>query len=89
MNFFKVKEHFLFQNLPPAFQVMRYHSLLVENLEKTPLNVIATTPEGEIMAIAHPKLPLLGVQFHPESILTEFGLDLMKNWVESVKIAVN
>ena len=85
----KTLEHYLFQNLPPTFQVMRYHSLLVENLEKTPLDIIATTPKGEIMAVAHSHLPLIGVQFHPESILTEYGLEIMRNWVESVKTVVN
>ena len=75
-------DHPLFQRLPPQFAVMRYHSLLLESLEGTPLKAIAHTPEGEIMALTHPTLPLLGVQFHPESILTEWGLELLKNWVE-------
>jgi anthranilate/para-aminobenzoate synthase component II len=43
--------------------------------------VIAETAEGEVMAIAHLKLPIVGVQFHPESILTEHGHQLMKNWL--------
>lgn len=75
--------HPLFQHLPPAFAVMRYHSLILESLEGTPLQVIAHTEEGEIMALKHPALPLLGVQFHPESILTEGGLQLIKNWVKN------
>ncbi len=74
--------HPLFEHLPPQFAVMRYHSLLLESLEGTPLQSIAQTDEGEIMALAHPTLPLLGVQFHPESILTEWGLQLIKNWVK-------
>lgn len=75
--------HPLFNHLPPRFAVMRYHSLLLESLEGTPLQAIAHTDEGEIMALAHPALPLLGVQFHPESVLTEWGLRLLQNWVES------
>ena len=75
----------LFSDLPSTLQVMRYHSLLVENLEYTPLEVTATTPEGEVMAIAHQNLPLMGVQFHPESILTEYGLEMMRNWLKSIK----
>lgn len=78
------KGHALFASLPIEFKVMRYHSLILENLEQTPLEVIATTPEGEVMAVIHPTLPLLGVQFHPESILTEYGLELMKNWLEDI-----
>lgn len=75
--------HPLFVDLPTQFAVMRYHSLLLESLEGTPLHSIAQTAEGEIMALAHETLPLLGVQFHPESILTEWGLELLKNWVKN------
>ena len=64
---------------------MRYHSLLLESLAGTPLQCLATTDEGEIMALAHPSLPLTGGQFHPESILTEYGLQLLKNWVQMIK----
>jgi anthranilate synthase/aminodeoxychorismate synthase-like glutamine amidotransferase len=73
--------HALFSGLPPAFTVMRYHSLLLESLAGTPLQALAHTPDGEIMALAHPDLPLYGVQFHPESILTEHGLELLRNWL--------
>jgi anthranilate synthase/aminodeoxychorismate synthase-like glutamine amidotransferase len=73
--------HALFAAIPEQFEVMRYHSLLLESLEETSLELIASTDEGEVMAIAHRFLPLWGVQFHPESILTEFGLTLIKNWV--------
>ncbi len=75
--------HPLFGHLPSQFSVMRYHSLLLESLEGTPLRAIAHTDEGEIMALTHTSLPLLGVQFHPESVLTEWGLELLKNWVKS------
>lgn len=73
--------HALFAGIPEHFSVMRYHSLIVNNLERTPLHGIAWTEDGTIMALAHRYLPLLGVQFHPESILTECGLQLLKNWV--------
>lgn len=75
--------HPLFRHIPARFPVMRYHSLLLESLDGTPLQAIAHTTEGEIMALAHPELPLLGVQFHPESILTEWGLQLLTNWVKN------
>ena len=73
--------HPLFAGIPEQFTVMRYHSLLLESLEGTPLQCLAKTESGEIMALAHHTLPLLGVQFHPESILTEHGLQILKNWV--------
>ena len=76
--------HWLFNDIPATFSVMRYHSLLLESLDETPLKSLATTPAGEIMALAHTSLPLLGMQFHPESILTEYGHQLLQNWVKSI-----
>lgn len=73
--------HPLFDGIPLEFNVMRYHSLLLESLDATPLQPLAHTETGEIMALAHRELPLAGVQFHPESILTEHGLPLLKNWL--------
>ncbi len=77
--------HFLFRHLPAEIEVMRYHSLVLQSLEGTPLEVIAHTASGEIMALAHRSLPLVGVQFHPESILTQHGLAMLHNWVEMAK----
>ncbi|WP_124726331.1 anthranilate synthase component II [Staphylospora marina] len=72
----------LFEGLPSPLTVMRYHSLLVDPKSLPPeLEVSATTPEGEIMAIRHRHLPLEGVQFHPESILSECGKELLANFV--------
>ncbi len=73
--------HPLFNNLPNTFEVMRYHSLIVKELDESAYQPIAYTPEKEIMAAAHETLPLAGVQFHPESILTEYGLKLLENWM--------
>ncbi len=72
-----------FAGLPNPFEATRYHSLLVER-ESLPeqFEVSAWTLEGEIMGIRHKHLPLEGVQFHPESILTECGKDLLKNFIE-------
>ena len=74
----------LFNHLPDEFAVMRYHSLILTEVEKTELQVIASTKENEVMAITHPTLKLAGLQFHPESILTPNGLQIMKNWFESI-----
>jgi anthranilate synthase/aminodeoxychorismate synthase-like glutamine amidotransferase len=77
----------LFQDLPERFDVMRYHSLVLKNWENTPLVPLASVADasGELMALRHRNLPIWGVQFHPESILTEYGLELMGNWLRSVR----
>ncbi len=75
---------FLFNNLPAEFEVMRYHSLILDEVEKTALQITATTKENEVMAIMHPVHKIAGVQFHPESILTPHGLLIMKNWFAEI-----
>jgi len=73
----------IFTGVPNPFEATRYHSLIVEegDLPKE-LKVTAFTDQGEIMALQHTKYPILGVQFHPESILTSFGPRLMQNFLE-------
>jgi len=73
----------VFKALPNPFQATRYHSLLVE-VESLPdcLAVSAKTDEGEIMGLRHRKFAVEGVQFHPESILTEAGQKLLQNFVD-------
>jgi para-aminobenzoate synthetase component II len=71
----------LFAGLPSPLTVGRYHSLIVEGLAGTPLEATATSREGEIMALAHRRHPTFGVQFHPESIMTEHGSDLFANFL--------
>ncbi|MDF2156832.1 aminodeoxychorismate/anthranilate synthase component II [Algoriphagus sp. CAU 1675] len=66
--------------LPKEFNVTRYHSLQLANLPGC-LDCILETECGEIMGISHKTLPILGVQYHPEALLTEFGLELIKNWI--------
>jgi len=72
----------IFAGLPSPFEATRYHSLLVprEGLPEC-LEVVATTPEDEIMAVRHRSQPLWGVQFHPESVLTEHGHALLRNFL--------
>lgn len=72
----------LFEGLPPYFDVCRYHSWAVrpEHLPAT-LKVTAVDDEGNIMALKHADLKVRGVQFHPESIMTEHGKQMMKNWI--------
>jgi anthranilate synthase/aminodeoxychorismate synthase-like glutamine amidotransferase len=73
----------VFKNLPSPFEATRYHSLLVKR-DTLPdcLEITAETAEGEIMGLAHKELPVYGVQFHPESILTSEGKKLLKNFLE-------
>ncbi len=76
----------VFAGLPSPLEATRYHSLLVERASLPPcLRVNAWTAEGEIMGLVHESRPVWGVQFHPESFLTERGLDLVGNWVRSLE----
>ncbi len=75
----------IFAGLPSPFVATRYHSLLVERATLPDcLEVTAWTEEGEIMGLAHRSLPIVGVQFHPESVLTTHGKDLLANWVRGL-----
>lgn len=76
----------IFKGLPNPFPATRYHSLIVKK-ETLPacLEVSAWTAEGEIMAIRHKELPLEGVQFHPESIMTTAGKELLQNFIQHYK----
>ena len=73
----------IYRGLPNPFQAIRYHSLLVER-ESLPdsLEISAETQEGEIMGVRHKNLAVEGVQFHPESIMTQGGKILLKNFLE-------
>lgn len=73
----------LFEGLPDPFTATRYHSLIIEE-EGMPaeLQVTARTPDGTIMGVRHQTHPIFGVQFHPESILTAVGPDLLRNFVK-------
>lgn len=72
----------IFKDVPSPFQATRYHSLIVEEPIPESLEVTASTKEGEIMALRHKKHPIVGLQFHPESILTEFGKRILANFLE-------
>ena len=72
----------IFRGLPSPFNATRYHSLLVERSSLPAcLEITAETAEGEIMGVRHRTHPVQGVQFHPESILTEHGMELLKNFL--------
>ncbi len=74
----------LFRGLPRPFRAGRYHSLVVEEKSLPPsLKVSARTKDGIVMALRHKKLPVFGVQFHPESILTPDGQTLLRNFLHA------
>jgi para-aminobenzoate synthetase component 2 len=70
----------VFSGLPETISVGRYHSLITELQPGSPLEVTARGPENEIMAMRHKTHPVYGVQFHPESILTTQGADMVENF---------
>jgi anthranilate synthase component 2/para-aminobenzoate synthetase component 2 len=74
--------HALFEGLPEHFEAARYHSLISELDTHNPLEIAARTDDGTIMGLAHTDDPVYGVQFHPESVLTDNGLTLMRNFTE-------
>ena len=76
------KGNLIFKGIASPFKAVRYHSLVISR-ESFPevLNIEAESDDGEIMAISHKVFPVFGVQFHPESVLTEYGYDLLKNFL--------
>jgi len=72
----------VFSGLPSPFEATRYHSLILDEASlPSCLEVSARTPEGEIMGVRHTGQAIEGIQFHPESILTQHGLALVENWL--------
>lgn len=76
-----VSESQILDGLPSEFNVVRYHSLIVQNLKNTALNSLAATSENENMIFSHSYFPIFGIQYHPEAALTQYGLKILKNWI--------
>ncbi|KAE9531090.1 anthranilate synthase component II [Testudinibacter aquarius] len=72
----------LFQNLPQSFKIGLYHSWAIKNLPPC-LQATAVDQDGTLMAMQHRTLPIFGVQFHPESFITEHGEQMLRNWLAS------
>jgi anthranilate synthase component 2 len=78
-----IKDDLLFKNLPSKFNVGRYHSWVVNRTDlPDALEITAVDETNHVMAIKHKNYDVRGVQFHPESILTEHGLEIISNWVK-------
>jgi anthranilate synthase component 2 len=77
----KLNSDYLFKKIPGEINVVRYHSLIINQLPEE-LENIAAASNGEIMAIRHKYKNIRGLQFHPEAALTDFGKDILKNWVD-------
>jgi anthranilate synthase component 2 len=76
----------LFSVVPKSISVARYHSLVVErDTLPAELNIISQTADGTIMGLAHKQYPIYGIQFHPESILTSYGMEIICNFLVKVK----
>jgi anthranilate synthase component II len=76
----------LFEGIPNPFEAMRYHSLILETpLPESNYSLTAWTESGEVMGIKHKWLNVQGLQFHPESILTTEGSQILKNWLAALK----
>lgn len=71
----------LFDALPSPMEAGRYHSLIVKPGTNSPLVITARTEDGEIMAMRHEQHPVYGVQFHPESVMTPRGMDVVRNFI--------
>lgn len=72
----------IFRSTPTPFLAARYHSLMIK-FEKTPLKITARSDDGVIMGLSHPEFPMHGVQFHPESFLTQSGFVIVENFLKS------
>ncbi|MFB9865542.1 anthranilate synthase component II [Rufibacter immobilis] len=74
----------MFRQLPSTFKVARYHSwTVVPESVPAQLNITAVDENGEVLALRHSQYDVCGVQFHPESILTDFGKEMMRNWLQN------
>ena len=81
------QEEGIFEGIKPPTQVMRYHSLVLEEMkDKSELHYLAHSSQGELMAFKHKRYDIWGIQFHPESILTLMGKNILANWLKLIEV---
>ena len=79
------KKSIIFKKIPEKFRATRYHSLVIDsNYKNTDMTITSWSDDGEIMSIEHKNLPIYGIQYHPEAILTEYGEQLIENFLKIV-----
>ena len=81
------KDSAIFIGIPNAINIGHYHSWVVsdDGFPEDSMLKTSVSEEGWIMSLEHKEQPVYGIQFHPESIMTEYGMDMLKNWLEAVK----
>ncbi len=84
ISLIQTENHTMYRDIPSQHRVCRYHSLILEDPLPDDLYITARSDSGLIMGLAHKHLPVFGVQYHPEAILTENGLTLLRNWLNLV-----
>ncbi|MCC6721245.1 MAG: aminodeoxychorismate/anthranilate synthase component II [Bacteroidia bacterium] len=77
-------KHEMWKGIPQNIKVCRYHSLVIDlKINDELIQTAISKDDNSIMAISHKNLPIWGIQFHPEAILTEYGIEILKNWLNS------
>ncbi|WP_194976942.1 anthranilate synthase component II [Aquiflexum lacus] len=84
---FQLNEHEILSGIPSSFEVTRYHSLEIANIPDC-LQVLLETKDQEVMAMVHRSLPVVGIQYHPEAFLTQFGVEIIRNWVRYYRVGI-
>lgn len=82
---YQVNDHDLLVGIPESFEVTRYHSLEIKGIPDS-LKILLETKEGQIMAMVHSHFPIVGIQYHPEAVLTQYGKEIINNWINFCRI---
>lgn len=85
VSLISTNEEGIYKAIPNPFKVCRYHSLVLDLRTAEGLESTAQTIDGECMSFIHQTLPITGIQYHPEAILTEYGIDVLANWLKAIK----
>ncbi|WP_373524007.1 aminodeoxychorismate/anthranilate synthase component II [Aquiflexum sp.] len=84
---FQINDHEMLKGIPKTFEVTRYHSLEITEIPDT-LEILLETRNHEIMAIVHKSFPIVGIQYHPEAVVTQYGPEIIGNWIRHYRIGL-